>query len=133
MTGKWQRAAFVAVGAVAVLTGGSLLAADSIDEIMKANHGKKAGLAPKLAPLVKAMEWDKAGPIAKEMATNAAGLSKLKPEKGDAKSWEKLSNSYYENLKATSDAIDKKDAKAANAAFGKVGGSCKSCHDAHRG
>lgn len=125
-------AALVAGGSVFGV--GALIADEkpTIDEIMKKNHNKKAGLFPKIADQVKAGKLSEAAPLAKDMAVNAAKLPTVKPEKGDAKSWEKLSKAYAETAKALADACEKKDEAAAKAAAGKLGGSCKACHDAHR-
>lgn len=126
-------AAFVAAGVVSAL--GALTAADekpTIDEIMKKNHNKKAGLFPKIQKSVEGGKLDEAAPLAKNLATNAAKLPTVKPEKGDAKSWEKLSTGYAATAKALAEACEKNDAAAAKAAAMKLGGSCKACHDAHR-
>ena len=53
--------------------------------------------------------------------------------KGDSASFKKLAKAFATNAKAVSDAAEKEDLDAVKAAFRKNGGSCKACHDAHKG
>ena len=136
---KLMRAGIAAAlsAAALVLTYGALTAANAadkptIDEIMKKNHNKKAGAFPKIQKLIEEGQFDKAAPLAKDLAANGAKLQSVKPEKGDEKSWEKMSKAYAVNTKAVSEAVEKKDAAAAKASAKTLQGSCKACHDAHR-
>lgn len=79
------------------------------------------------------INWDAATKKAKEMNELIDCLAKNDPPKGDKKSWEKLTKEYSANAKALSTACEKKDKSGATAAIGKMGRSCKACHDAHKG
>jgi cytochrome c556 len=106
----------------------------SIDKIMEKLHkGRRSTMATlKTALKSQSPDW---GTVQKETGTYAkyAGyMPKNKPPKGDDASYQKLAKAYAANSKAMDDAAKKEDLVATKAAFGKVGGSCKSCHDAHR-
>ena len=104
-------------------------------EIMgKLNKGPNA-LHAMLGKALKSDEpaWDDIQKETKEYSELAAGLGKNDPPKGDKDSWAKLTKTYAENAKALADGAEKKDKAAMTTAHGKIGKSCKSCHDAHRG
>lgn len=78
-------------------------------------------------------DWAEIQPQAKEEAKLTAALGKLKPPKGDAASWAKLTKEYAANAAALDKAIAAKDQPAAKAAFAKLGEkACDACHKAHR-
>ena len=131
----------------AALVGGSLVAfvlaastpasADdknpTTEEIMKKLNGKNG--SHKL--INKALEanppdWDLITKHAKIYADLSALLQKNKPEKGDAASWQKLSQAYAKEAKALSDAAAKKDTEKVKETFGKLKESCDTCHENHR-
>ncbi|MFO0822751.1 MAG: cytochrome c [Gemmataceae bacterium] len=101
------------------------------EDIMKKNHGKKGGLIPKIADLVKNDKIADALPLAKQAAALAASLPKDRPKKGDKKSWDELSKDYADTTKDLAAAIEKKDVEAAKSALSAINGSCKACHEAH--
>lgn len=140
MTRKLVRAGLFAAAAVGFVVGaGALTAQDKdkeekayeISEIMKKGHGAK-GLLKGIGAHVKAGEWDEAKTDAELLKAFGTALGKNKPDKGDTKSWEKLTKAYKENTENVYKAVVKKDAKAANDNLGKIGKSCKGCHDSHK-
>jgi cytochrome c556 len=132
-----QRAvAALAVGAFALAVSvgslGATVYPDQWDtsDIMKKVNGKK-GAVGKAGAAVKDGKWDDA---AKEIETlkHGADLVKNKPNKGDKESWEKLAKAYGTTTAALASAIEKKDKDAFEKNAKAVGGSCKTCHDAHK-
>ena len=105
----------------------------STKQIMGIGHKGADALFTKVQAAVKAKKWDDAAEPAKELAANGSLFPKASPPKGDAKSWEDLAGKYADNTKALNEAVEKKDADAAAKAGKAIGGSCKACHDAHRG
>jgi len=105
-------------------------------EIMKAlNDGKTTkGLCTQTATLGKEMKWEEAAKVAKELKEMGDALSKAEPKKGDPESWKKLTKIYAERTTAISEAVDKKDPKALEAAVKafKDGKTCMECHKAHK-
>ncbi len=105
-----------------------------IETIMKkVNSGK--GLFKALDKDLKApnVDWDACAKKSQEILDLVSALGKNEPPKGDKKSWEKMTKDYTANAKALKEACDKKDKSAAMNAARKMGGSCKACHDAHKG
>lgn len=102
-------------------------------QIMGVGHKGADSLFAKIQTAVKAKKWEDASAPAKDLAANGSLFPKTTPPKGDAKSWEDLAGKYAENTKALSEAVEKKDEDAANKALKAIGGSCKGCHDAHKG
>lgn len=123
--------------AAVVLAQGQAVRADekklTTKEIMGTGHKGAESLFEKIKGAVKEKKWDAAAAPAKDLAANGSAFPKATPPKGDAKSWETLATKYAENTKALADAVEKKDEDAAKKAIGAIGGSCKTCHDSHRG
>jgi hypothetical protein len=122
--------------ALAVIVGGTGVRADDKDlpdigEIMQKAHGKE-GYRAFVVAAVKKEQWDDAAKTMKDWQKLGEALAKNKPEKGNAESWKKQTKTYNTTLKTLSTAIDKKNAKSANGALGKIIMSCKGCHTAHR-
>ena len=125
-----------------VLASGTMSAQDkdkkktpSIKEIMKKGHGSM-GLLGGIAKEAKDGKWEDADNDAKLLKEFGEGLGKNKPPKGDDESWKKLTEKYKENTAAVAEAAGKKDKDAVLAALDKIvpkSGSCKECHDAHKG
>jgi hypothetical protein len=103
----------------------------TIKEIMKKGHAKTDGYIDKIKATAKDGKWDEAKEYAKTLAFFGENLGKLKPNKGDEKSWEKLATKYKDNTKAALKATEDKDAKAVNKALGGI--NCAECHKAHKG
>ena len=126
--------------AVALAQSGTIKAQDKKDEkklttkqIMGAGHKGADALFAKVKTAVEAKKWADAAEPAKDLAANGSLFPKATPPKGEAKSWEDLAGKYAENTKALGDAVEKKDEAAAKKALGAIGGSCKGCHDNHKG
>ena len=120
------------IGITTVTPGTAADEAYSIEEIMEYNHSGKKSLTNKVTLAVKAGKWDEAAPAAAKMKTLGAALGKNPCPGGDAASWKKLTALYAEHTARIASAVEKKDAKEANAALGILKKSCKTCHDAHR-
>ncbi|MBA4191056.1 MAG: hypothetical protein C0467_23980 [Planctomycetaceae bacterium] len=101
-----------------------------VEAIMKKNHGKKGGLIPQIADLVKNDKIGDALPQAKQAATLAAGLVKYQPKKGDKKTWADLAKEYADSTKDLATSVEKKDVDGAKSALSAINGSCKACHEA---
>jgi cytochrome c556 len=106
------------------------LFADNHEEFEKAM--KMAGSS--MGPLKKALDggaMDDAAAGAKKMESVFAASEKFWTERktADAIQWSKDGGAA---AKALSAAVGAKDADAAKAAFGKMAGTCKGCHEAHR-
>ena len=121
--------------AVTVTVGGLTAAEDkvpTVSEIMKLGHAGGKSLIAKVKTAVKGEKWDDAKVPADALKVFGDALGKNKPEKGDADSWKKLTDKYKTNTTAAAAGVEKKDAAAVTAALGKIGGSCKECHDSHK-
>lgn len=125
----------VALGSFTVL--GVQAADDSapdIETVMKKVNGK-GGLQKAITGDLKSgtVDWDATTKKSKEILTLISALGKNSPPKGDKASWEKHTKDYTANAKALNEACEKKNKPGAEAALGKLGRSCKGCHDAHKG
>ncbi|HUR55385.1 MAG TPA: hypothetical protein VMZ71_14725 [Gemmataceae bacterium] len=103
-----------------------------ISEIMAKAHGKTDGYIAQLRTSVKGAKWEDADKTAKDFTLIADALSKNKPPKGDAKSWETQTKKYIGQVKTVSDAVEKKDAKATIAGLDTIQKSCGGCHGPHK-
>ena len=129
-------AGLVAAVGMAALSAGVLAGDDKektypIEEIMKKGHGSK-GLLKGIAAHVKEAKWDEAKTDAKLLKAFGVSLGKNEPPMGEAKSWKKLAEAYKENTETVYKAVEKKDAKGATDALGKIGKSCAGCHKEHK-
>jgi cytochrome c556 len=137
---------FVALGACAALftaflfhqANGQAKEELGIDKIMKKLYGKQKDGSPGTH---KAMtneldgaspNWDTLAKSGKTFTEMAEALTKAKPEKGEAKSWEKLTKEHADMVKAVNAAVGKKDKEATLAALGKIKDNCETCHEHHR-
>lgn len=106
------------------------------ETIMKALF--KKGATSKSALLKKEVEaatpnWEAIQKTTKEIATLGSSLEKNEPEKGSKESWKKHAAKFGENTKTLHEAAEAKDLDKIKATQKAIGGSCKSCHDTHRG
>ncbi len=117
-----------------VSRGASDEAPATIEKIMDTLHkGKKSTLAAlKTALKSQSPDWAMVQKESKTYGKFAADLPKNDPPKGDPAAFKKLARAFAANAKALNDAAQKEDLAAANAAIRKIGGSCKTCHDAHK-
>jgi hypothetical protein len=133
-------AAALAVGGLALAFSVGSQAADdkkddkvpTIKEIMKKGHQGTKSLLKGIGAQAKEGKWDDAADGAKTLKAFGEALGKNKPEKGSDESWKKLTDAYKDNTKTVFDAVEKKDATATADALGKIGKSCKGCHDQHK-
>ena len=127
-------AALIPVGAVAF----GALDDEKYDTetVMKSLFAKKSGkfnTVLKKQVEAKTPEWDEIQKTTEEIAKYGKALGQNDPEKGGKESWKKLTDKLAENTKALDDAADEKDMAKVKATQKAIGGSCKSCHDVHRG
>jgi hypothetical protein len=119
--------------AVVVSVGGAISADDKlpdIPEIMKKGHAKTDGYIAKIRGAAKNGDWDDANKYAKSLAMLGEALSKNKPPKGEAESWEKLTKKYVGNTKLVLKGTEDKDVKAVNKGLGGI--NCGECHKQHK-
>jgi cytochrome c556 len=106
----------------------------SIKEIMTKAHKDSNSL---LAMIRKGLQSDEADwpdiqKETKELVKLGTALGKNEPPRGSKESWEKLTRAYLANAKALESDAQKKDQEAAKKDLGKLTGSCRSCHGAHK-
>jgi cytochrome c556 len=106
----------------------------TIEKIMDTLHkGKKSALSTlKTALKSQSPVWATVQKETKAYNKLAADLPKNDPPKGDSAAFKKLARAFAANAKTLNEAAEKEDLAATNAALRKIGGSCKSCHDAHK-
>jgi cytochrome c556 len=107
----------------------------SIKDVMgKLNKGNNAPLAQlKTALKAQKPDWKGIQESTKLFAEYGQAMPKNEPPRGDASAYKKLAHTFATNSKDLDDAAKKEDLTATKAAFGKISGSCMSCHRAHRG
>jgi cytochrome c556 len=128
-----KRLAYAAAGLV-LLAGLAVAAEPTVKEIMTKAHKEGSGL---LADVGKALredepDWDDIQKETKELVELGTALGKAKPPKGEQDSWDRLSKSYLDKVKALDAVSQKKDKSGAQNAFKSVRTSCGACHMAHR-
>jgi cytochrome c556 len=106
----------------------------TIKDVMDALHkGANSPLAQLKAELKsQSPDWAKIQKTTKEFVTHGAALPKNEPPRGDPADFKKLATTYYNTAKAIDEAAQKEDKQAAQAAFSKLTGLCKTCHAAHK-
>jgi cytochrome c556 len=106
----------------------------TLKEIMaKLHKGSKAPLnTVKNALKNESPDWAKIETDAKVIEKLGAFLPKTEPPRGDKASYEKLAKAYASNAKKLEEAAEKQDLEKARAASKSLGGSCQTCHKAHR-
>lgn len=119
-----------------VLAGSAPVSADdknpTNEEIMKKLHGK-TGEHKVIAEAVKSEpNWEEIARHAKRYADLTAALEKNKPDKGDEKSWKRLSHQYATDAKGLGEAAVKKDKDGVKEVLGKLKESCETCHENHQ-
>src|SRR5947209_4779124 len=122
------------VVALALVCGLSASAGDekgsSIKDIMTKAHKGGDSILGRIRADLKDTDpnWEDVNKGSKELVKLGADLSKAKPEKGEARSWKKLTDNYVKNVKTLQSAAQKKNKTAATAAVGRIGTSCGACH-----
>ncbi len=130
-----KRLACVVAGLALLAVGVAVAADPTIKEIMtKAHKGSKSLLGDLRAELKQdEPDWATVQKDSKELVELGTSLGKNKPPKGEQESWDRLTSAYLANAKALDAAAGQMDKGAAQTALGKIGGSCKACHQAHKG
>jgi hypothetical protein len=107
----------------------------SIKQIMTKAHKGGNSLLMKIGKELKGgdVDWSQVREQSKDLVKLGKALTKNEPPKGEKASWETLTKLYQKNATTLDEAVDKKDKDAAVAAHGKLAGSCKACHTAHKG
>lgn len=132
-------ATVVAAGLLAALVLGPAGAQDektpTIKDVMDRLH---KGAGSPLAMLGRQLKhtpppWEDVQKTTKDFVTLGAALAKNEPPRGDKSSWERLAKSYHANAQAMDKAAQEQDLAGTKAARGRLGQSCKACHDAHKG
>lgn len=101
-------------------------------QIMAKSFGKKAPLKGQVDTAAKAEKYEDLAKAGTEWKKLGEALTKNSPPKGDKDSWDKLTKEFSDATAAVAKAGEDKDGKAALEATGKIGKSCKACHDAHK-
>jgi cytochrome c556 len=125
---------------VALIAGVTSASADSektpsIKEVMgKLNKGPDC-IKSVLTKELKADQpnWQEIQKQTKEYVQGTVALEKATPKKGDKESWTKQTKAYHDGAVALDAAAQSKDKGATVAANSKLGTSCMSCHQQHRG
>jgi cytochrome c556 len=125
---------------VLVVLGATVVAATSddktptIEEVMdKLHKGRNSHLAKVQKALKSASpNWKTVQKSTKLFAELGAALPKNEAPKGDQAAYKKLAEAYASNAKALDEAAKDEDLAAAKSAIGKISGSCKACHNAHK-
>jgi Cytochrome C' len=134
---------FLAVQAGIWLVGPSLLAADEPKDpppflkVMEDNFSGKKNVHRALKKAVDAdtIDWGEVGNLCKQYTTAAGQVgahSKAKPEKGDDKSWAKLTEQFQTLSKELDAAVAKKDKEQIKGTMEKLHDTCEACHENHR-
>jgi cytochrome c556 len=131
---------WIVVAAVVGLVGlvGLAGAQDDKPLTIKQTMGKlhKGATAP-VPSLKKALagdspNWKAVQTNTKTIVTLSESLPKNDPPKGAKANYEKLAKAYVTNAVALNDAATKENLSEAKTAYGKITGSCMTCHMAHR-
>lgn len=136
-------AGFLGIQAAVFLIGPSLISASEPQQpppflkIMEDNFSGKKNVhrAVKKSLEADSIDWTE---VAKQMkqygiaAQYVGQHAKTKPEKGDEKSWAKLSVQFANEAKELDAAIAKKDKDKALGAIEKLHETCEACHENHR-
>jgi cytochrome c556 len=106
----------------------------TIKQIMaKLHHRSKGALTTVKAELKSdSPDWSKIETDAKIIEKFGSFLPKAQAPRGDQESYEKLAKAYEKNAKVLKEAAEKQELDKAKEATKKLGGTCKSCHEAHK-
>jgi len=105
----------------------------TIKEIMgKAHKGTKSLMAG-IGQQAKGGQWEDAQNGASTLKEFGEAIGKNKPPRGSEESWKTQTEKYKKNTESVAEAVEAKDAAKVAAALKTLGGSCKDCHDSHKG
>lgn len=136
-------AGFLGVQACVLLIGPSLVAADESKDpppflkVMEDNFSGKKNVhrAVKKGLEADSIDWTEVAKLMKQYgiaAQHVGAHAKTKPDKGDDKSWAKLTAEFAGHAKELDAAIAKKDKDKALGMIEKLHESCEACHENHR-
>lgn len=108
--------------------------APSIKKVMGKLHNKQKGLLPAVGKALQSESpnWTEIKKGSKLIADLSSTIVDVEPPKGDKENYMKLSKAYMETAKDLQSAAEAEDAEKAKAAAKKLGGTCKTCHQAHQ-
>jgi cytochrome c556 len=118
-------------GAVAVTQDKDKDKARTVEDVMEEIHGDD-GLRTKIARAIRAKKLEDAKKPAEQWVELAGQLGKMKPPRGGAESWKKLSANYEKQVQTVAAAVKSEKPEAAREALRAIGGSCNACHVAHK-
>lgn len=118
--------------AVAAVAGAADL---TIKDVMGKAHKGAGALLPTLGKGLRSdsPSWEEIQKQTKELVELGEALGKNDPPKGAKPSWEKFTKNYVQLAKDLQSAAEKKNTQDARSAHAKLVGSCKACHNAHKG
>lgn len=107
----------------------------SIKKVMGKLHGKGKGLLPSVGKALQSESpnWGEIKKGSKVIVELAMTITEAEPPKGDKAAYNKLMAAYLASAKDLNEAAEAEDAGKAKAAAKKLGGTCKTCHTAHKG
>jgi hypothetical protein len=131
---------FLALQAGVFLVGPALLRADDPPPFLKVMEDNFSGKKNVHKAIKKAIDadstdWGEVDKLMKKYAAaarNVGAHAKDKPEKGDDKSWAKLTVQFAGQAKELEAAVAAKDKEKAKATLEKLNDTCETCHEAHR-
>jgi hypothetical protein len=134
---------FLGLQAGVFLVGPSLIAADEPKDappflkVMEDNFSGKKNVHRAIKKALDAdnTDWADVANLMKQYSTAAGHVgahAKTKPEKGDDKSWTKLTAEFCAAAKELDGAVAKKDKEKAKAVIEKLHETCEACHENHR-
>jgi cytochrome c556 len=109
--------------------------AASIKKVMGKLHGKGKGLLPAVSKALQSdsPNWAEVKKGSKLIVDLSRTIVDVEPPKGDKENYNKLSKAYLASATDLHEAAEAEDAAKAKAAAKKLGGTCKTCHSAHKG
>jgi cytochrome c556 len=109
--------------------------APSIKKVMGQLHKGQKALLPSIQAQLKteSPNWGDVKKASTLIVDLAGALPSLEPPKGEKGSYAKLSKAYLASAKNLKDAADAEDLDKSRASAKKLGGTCKTCHAAHKG
>jgi cytochrome c556 len=106
----------------------------TIRDVMKKLNRGPGSITPTLQQDLKDddPDWEAIQEQTAEYVKLSAALTKNKPTKGEAASWEKLAQAYSAEARALDAAAKRKNKQTASAVLKRINSSCNACHKAHK-
>lgn len=124
---------FVVAGGITIAQDKDKKKTPTIKEIMGKGHKGAKSLMAGIGQQAKTGKWEDAQNGAAALKEFGEAIGKNKPPRGDADSWKTQAENYKKNTAAVAEAAEAKDAAKVAASLKTLGGSCKGCHDNHKG